>query len=95
MFTLVETFVSHQQTNLATDAFKFSVCKISDDQQGENCSNSSSVRVYVVVVVFESIYMAAFGILLVVYGFIPTPAREVWGKQLERLRRMFGCLRMK
>lgn len=88
MFTLVETFISQEEKSLANDAFIFAVCKLSD---GETCSNSSSMRVYVAIVVFESIYLAAFSVLLVVYSFIPTPAREVWAKQLKFIRRILPC----
>lgn len=88
-FTILQTFLSYAVKTLYSDTIAFVVCKVLDEPQGKTCSSSTSMRMYICLMAVLAIYLVSFSILLVVYSFIPAPAREVWSKELKRLRRIF------
>jgi hypothetical protein len=60
-----------------------------EEPQGKTCVSSPAVRGSIVVLmIVQSVFFAATSVIMVMYCTIPVPAREVWAKHADQVRKM-------
>jgi hypothetical protein len=74
---------------IKTGVIKFWRCKMLEEPQGKTCVSSPAVQgLIVVLMIVQSIFFAATSVIMVMYCTIPVPAREVWAKHADQVRKM-------
>ena len=88
MYTVLGTYQTFQDDNIVRGVVDFVYCRLTDERLGKACVSSDSVRGLTVVIIMQQIYNSVFSSLIVVYSSIPAPARAVWIKNLQQVRRV-------
>ena len=88
MFTVLGTYQTFQDDKIVDGLLDYGYCRTFVEHLGKACASSDSVRGLTVVIIIQPIYYSFFSSLIVVYSSIPAPARAVWIKNLQQVRRV-------
>jgi hypothetical protein len=88
LFTLLGTYFNYNAKEIIEDGFGFSHCLLNEEHNGKKCRSSRVAIINFSLHMCVPIYTFLFSILLVLYSFIPKPAREVWKKLFRKTERV-------
>jgi hypothetical protein len=89
MYTMLGTYQTFQDEEIANDIASFIRCRYTQDVFGITCVGASSVKGLLITLTILAIYYSVFSSLLVVYSSISAPARAVWTKHFNQIRQRF------
>lgn len=86
---MVEVYATFFKKGVESGAPKYILCKLATD--GGDCSSVVNFRGFVALNALIPTSFSIFGIVLLVHGLTPIPARELWAGHMKWCRTKLSC----
>ena len=97
LFTLALVYnIPSVKRQLTIDIQDYTLCLMdAGNSGGRSCSSTALMDSFAFTRIVDMIIYGLFGVIILIYYFMPTPARQFWMSRLKRLSKIVSSLKRK